>query len=127
MIKKENGITLITLVITIIILIMLAGIAVLNVDVFSQARTAKKSQEIGDCKQELTLILLENQIDNYDKPDKIAIVKTNIMTQINKTEKYDIEDKSPNMYTLELKVTTKDGNYSFKITDKDVIYIQDAE
>ena len=70
---------------------------------------------------------MENQIDNYDKPDKIAIVKTNIMTQINKTEKYDIEDKSPNMYTLELKVTTKDGNYSFKITDKDVIYIQDAE
>ena len=51
--KREHGITLVVLVITIIILLILAGIsiqAITNIGLFDKANEAKKQSEIANIK-----------------------------------------------------------------------------
>lgn len=69
-IKKENGITLISLVVTIIILIVLAGIAI-NITVgdngiFTKAKEAKKQQEIVQITEKLELEKANLKLENYE-------------------------------------------------------------
>ena len=59
--KKENGITLIALVITITILLILAGISIATLTgengLLSKANTAKEEHKIAQYKEELELII----------------------------------------------------------------------
>ena len=65
-IKKENGITLVALVITIIILLLLAGIAIATLGgkngIFAKVKKAKKAQLESEMKEQLIMRLQELQV-----------------------------------------------------------------
>ena len=69
MLKKNNGITLIALVITIIVLLILAGvsIAMLTGDngVLTRASSAKVANKLGEVKDEISLLASETMSDYY--------------------------------------------------------------
>ena len=68
MLKKCNGITLVTLVITIIILLILAGIsisALTNTGIFGKAKEAQKTSENAEKEQNKTLDNYEKELDQY--------------------------------------------------------------
>ena len=69
MLRKENkGITLVALVITIIILLILAGIsisALTNTGIFGKAKEAKQKSANAELDQNTKLDEYENEIDNY--------------------------------------------------------------
>ena len=71
MLKKNNGITLIALVITIIVLLILAGvsIAMLTGDngVLSRASSAKVANKLGEVKDEISLLASEQMTDYYQE------------------------------------------------------------
>ena len=65
-IRSEHGITLVALVITIITLLILAGISIqtlTNQGLFSQADNAKKSTEIANIKEEINLNIYQKQLE----------------------------------------------------------------
>ena len=64
--ETTKGITLVALVITIIILLILAGIsiqALTNQGLFSQADSAKKATEIANIKDQINLDIYEKQLE----------------------------------------------------------------
>ena len=66
--KKNKGITLVALVITIIILLILAGIsisALTNTGIFQKAKDAKQKSADAELDQNTKLDEYENEIDNY--------------------------------------------------------------
>ena len=65
--KRENAITLVALVITIIILLILAGIsisALTNTGIFQKARDAEDKSKLADAKESMTLLLHEWQMEH---------------------------------------------------------------
>ena len=63
---REKGITLVALVITIIVLLILAGIsiqALTNTGLFSQAENAKRESEIANIKEQISLDIYEKQLE----------------------------------------------------------------
>ncbi len=63
---KQNGITLVALVITIIILLILAGISIsslTNQGLFTQAENAKTASEIANIKEQIQLDIYEKQLE----------------------------------------------------------------
>ena len=65
--KKNKGITLVALVITIIILLILAGIsisALTNTGIFQKARDAEDKSKLADAKESMTLLLHEWQMEH---------------------------------------------------------------
>ena len=65
-IKQQNGITLVALVITIIVLLILAGIsiqAITNTGLFAQAENAKRESEIANIKEQIALDIYEKQLE----------------------------------------------------------------
>ena len=68
--KKQTGITLIALVITIIILLILAGIVIFfglgDKGIITKAITAKNDTDEAKIKEEIEMILLQVQIDKQD-------------------------------------------------------------
>ena len=99
MLKNNKGITLIALVITIIVLLILAGvsIAMLTGDngVLSRASSAKVANKLGEVKDEISLIAAEtmteyyqttyvNDIDDSNVEYNPATLDTNILIAINK-------------------------------------------
>ena len=63
---KQNGITLVALVITIIILLILAGISIsslTNQGLFTQAENAKTASEIANIKEQIQLDMYEKQLE----------------------------------------------------------------
>ena len=68
-VQKENGITLIALVITIVVLLILAGVTIAAVGgengILKNAGEAKEESERGDAEDEIKLALNEWQIERY--------------------------------------------------------------
>lgn len=65
--KKNKGITLVALVITIIILLILAGIsisALTNTGIFQKAKDAQTKSDLAEAKEKMTLLLNEWQMDH---------------------------------------------------------------
>ena len=65
--KKNKGITLVALVITIIILLILAGIsisALTNTGIFQKAQDAEGKSKLADAKESMTLLLHEWQVEH---------------------------------------------------------------
>ena len=90
----QKGITLVALVITIIILLILAGIAIqalTNTGLFENANKAKLEAKRGQIKEWLSLNLLEVQSENYNKTDseilEIARKKTEKSEELKKLGK----------------------------------------
>ena len=67
--KREKGITLIALIVTIIVLLILAGVtislAVSNQGIFNKAKTATRSYKNAATEEEESLAVAENEIDKY--------------------------------------------------------------
>ena len=67
--KREKGITLIALIVTIIVLLILAGVtislAVSNQGIFNKAKTATRSYKNAATAEEESLAVAENEIDKY--------------------------------------------------------------
>ena len=70
MLKKENGITLVALVITIIVLLILAGITLALVlgdnGLFGKAKTSSVAMEAATAKEKVQLAIIEVQADIID-------------------------------------------------------------
>ena len=65
--KKNKGITLVALVITIVILLILAGIsisALTNTGIFGKAKDAQTKSALAEAKEKMTLLLNEWQMDH---------------------------------------------------------------
>jgi len=88
--KKNKGITLVALVITIIILLILAGIsisALTNTGIFQKAKDAKQKSADAELDQNTKLDSYEEEISNYLPPDvKQAIKKGKPLSTDKNTE-----------------------------------------
>lgn len=124
--NKEQGITLIALAITIIVLLILAGISITSLisdnGILKQSQTAVKQNKIQEYKQELTLILLEAQLESYASSDYKIALKNYVKTKIIEAGKYNIIDEEEmEDYII---VETKTEGYKYKVTLTEVIYIE---
>ena len=105
LIKEEKGITLVALVVTIVVLIILAGISI-NLamgenGIISKTKQAKEMQEMSDVHDKLELIRGKVALDNetivtWDKY-KAELIKENIITGDNDVE--DIENGKKQIVT----------------------------
>ena len=70
MAKRDKGITLIALVITIIVLLILAGVSVTTLTgengVITQANKAKLTNELAEYKEQYGLYISEKKIENQN-------------------------------------------------------------
>ena len=73
--KKESGITLIALIVTIIILIILAGISIGTITgdngLIKQAQTAKTETERSDIEEKINVIVIDNSKEREMDKDKL--------------------------------------------------------
>ena len=99
--NKNKGITLVALVITIIILLFLAGIsisALTNTGIFGKAKEAKQKSADAELDQNTKLDSYEEEISNYLQPDvKQAIKKGKPLSTDKNTE---IEDEKGNKIVI---------------------------
>ena len=116
--KENKAITLVTLVITIIILLLLAGIAIANLcgenGIFSKVKQAKKAQIESEMKEQLTMGLQELQIEKHGNAT-LDDVTQDWASEIISTE-YNPQLKEDASYNGKLMIMTKD-----KITGKFMI------
>ena len=72
--KNTKGITLVALVITIIILLILAGISIqviTNTGLFEKAKEARKQNEISNIKEQIKLELYAKQAEKSRRNNRI--------------------------------------------------------
>ena len=92
--KKNNGITLVALVITIIILLILAGISIstlTNTGIFQKAKDAKKASENAEKEQNKTLDNYEKELNKYTS---IELTADKTGTVLSETDNIELHDKN---------------------------------
>ena len=109
--KKERGITLIALVVTIIVLIILAGISINlifgNLGIVTKAKEAKTATEIASIKEKIQTEIISKQAENYGN------ISDDTLTKI--LEKYGKLSDEENLKDKIL--TTNKGNHKIKVSD----------
>ena len=94
--KETKGITLIALVITIIVLLILAGVTISTLTgdngILTQATNAKIMTEISQLKEEIDLYVVGEELNNVEGIDRYPIIKEETMESIDK-DKLSIELK----------------------------------
>lgn len=89
--KNKKGITLIALVITLIILLMLAGITVVALSgengLFSKTKQAREKYSIGEAKEKLTTKLMQLQTEVTDEEQRSATIE-DINKLVDENSKY---------------------------------------
>ena len=96
---KDRGITLIALVITIIILLILAGIsisALTNQGLFGKAKEAKEKSEQAEVNQAKTLNEYEDELNKYMPGNRVKKVKDNIGKVLSTTDNIELQDEYGN-------------------------------
>ena len=101
--NKNKGITLIALVITIIILLILAGIsisALTNQGLFKNAKAAQNATEKAEKEQGQRLNEYEDEINKYlnnaNEDEKIGLITDNINKELSKTDNTKLKDEKGN-------------------------------
>ena len=101
--NKNKGITLIALVITIIILLILAGIsisALTNQGLFKNAKAAQNATEKAEEEQGQRLNEYEDEINKYlnnaNEDEKIGLITDNINKELSKTDNTKLKDEKGN-------------------------------
>ena len=101
--NKDKGITLIALVITIIILLILAGIsisALTNQGLFKNAKAAQNATEKAEEEQGQRLNEYEDEINKYlnnaNEDEKIGLITDNINKELSKTDNTKLKDEKGN-------------------------------
>lgn len=119
MLKENKGVTLVALVITIIVLLILAGVTLSMVmgdsGIFSKANKASSETTISSAKDAVRLATLEAVTDQYD--DNGAITTTNEITSENVVTK--VGDKLQDGYTIDgtaIKQSGKDTGVTVTFT-----------
>lgn len=111
-IKKEKGITLIALVITIIVLLILAGVTIATLTgdngILTRAAEASFRQEMSEIRDKIDLYTIENQI-NADKELSFKEIK--------------IEDTKSWRDTLKQEIVLW-GNYNVDVNEVTTAYIK---
>ena len=125
--KSNKGITLVALVITIVILLILAGISIstlTNTGIFEKAKDAKKASENAELEQNKVLDEYEKELDKY-MPQELTDDKINKV--LNMTENTFLKDANGNIFTLPagFKVVVNDDTGNAKTVDKGIV-IEDA-
>ena len=118
--KSQKGITLVALVITIVILLLLAGITIStlsgNNGLFSKVKQAKEKYLISDAKEKLITKLMKLQIEVTDEEQRSATID-DINKMVDKNSKYydveieSVKDKKENKIV-------KISGYYFEVDDK---------
>ncbi len=127
--KKENkGITLIALVITIIVLLILAGIsiqAITNTQLFEKSKIAKEEDKKAQIKEYLNLKLVGEQTSSYDKEKTVIIENTRKEVKEEELKKYgkDIEIKNIEKNNEEVYFYVIIDNEAYKVSLKGAEYI----
>ena len=105
--NKNKGITLIALVITIIILLILAGIsisALTNQGLFKNAKTARNATEKAEEEQGQRLNEYEDEINKYlnnaNEDEKIGLITDNINKELSKTDNTKLKDEKGNRIVM---------------------------
>ena len=116
--RKEKGITLIALVITIIVLLILAGVSIAMLTgengILTQAQNAKEKTELSSEKEGIELAVQSSMIK---KPNTLEITKSNLDEEI---KEYLGNNK-------EFKTTdNKDGSFLVNLKNPDRIYYVDS-
>lgn len=118
-IKNQKGITLVALVVTIIILILLAGVSINLVlgdkGIFNKAKQATEKYEIAQERESLEVEIADIYTEIIENENKIATLQ-DLYLKLNK-DKYEIElDDEKNPTIASIKVIK--GKYSFKVNSK---------
>ena len=126
---SNTAITLVALVITIIVLLILAGVTLNMVigenGIFGKANNAKNKTEIAQYEEELRMCVLEIQTDEATKGTTFGIdtIRNNLVQKVNELQN-----------TNDIEITTEEGNaiiegiykeYEFTIDEKYVAHIGD--
>lgn len=96
-IKKEKGITLVALIVTIVILLILAGISIstlTNTGIFGKAKEAQKVSEKTEKEQKNILSEYEDEIYNNTSTSNVEKVSDS------KPGELEIDESNPNEYTI---------------------------
>ena len=127
--KKDQGITLIALIITIIVLLLLAGV-VLNMiigenGILTKANNSKNKTEISQYQEELNISMLETQTEYAKEGKKLELknIKESNFKEIVKRNWNTEEIEFPTSES-ETELTGKYKGYNFKINDKLQITIE---
>ena len=125
--KKERGITLIALVVTIIVLIILAGVSINllfgNFGVVTKAKEAKNKMEAAQYEEELKMCVLELQADAVTNGTEFSMetIRKNLVEKVKKVENTtDIEFPTKESAT---KSEGKYKGYEFYIDEKYVVHV----
>lgn len=121
--KKEKAITLVSLVITIVILLILAGISIstlTNTGIFEKAKEAKKASENAEKEQNKLLEQYREQLNKY-MPEELTDDKINKV--LSQTENTFLKDTNGNSFTLPagFKVVVNDDTNNAKTVDKGIV------
>ena len=125
--EKCKGITLVALVITIVILIILAGISIstlTNTGIFQKAKDAKSASEKAEKEQRQTLSEYERELNKYTAQE---LTDDKINKVLSETENIVLKDANGNIFTLPagFKVVVNDDTGNAKTVDKGIV-IEDA-
>ena len=125
--EKDKGITLVALVVTIVILLILAGIsisALTNMGIFQKAKDAKKASENAEKEQKQTLSEYEKELNKYTAQE---LTDDKINKVLSETENIVLKDANGNIFTLPagFKVVVNDDTGNAKTVDKGIV-IEDA-
>ena len=121
--KSKSGITLVALVVTIIILLILAGIsisALTNTGIFEKTQEAKEKSKNAEQEQGQALVEYERELNKYIA-QKLTDDKINIV--LSKTENTILEDSNGNIFTLpaNFKIVVNTDTNNAKTIDKGIV------
>ena len=125
--RENKGITLVALVVTIVILLILAGISIstlTNTGIFQKAKDAKGGSENAEKEQKQTLSEYEKELNKYTAQE---LTDDKINKVLSETENIVLKDANGNIFTLPagFKVVVNDDTGNAKTVDKGIV-IEDA-
>ena len=117
--KSRNGITLVALVVTIIVLIILAGISISLVlgdnGIITKAKDAKTETERGEVYEQISLATASGEMEYYSNgTDRITAYKNALLNGVDGIDRDNLTDNGSSLITGT--VTTKSGKqYDFSV------------
>ena len=126
--KSKNGITLVALVVTIIILLILTGITISSLTktgIFQKANDAKQKSEKAEENQTKTLNEYENELDKYisGNNSKVKLVSDNIGKVLSTTDNTELQDAYGNKIVVPagFKIVSDSTTSNAQTVDKGIV------
>ena len=119
--KKQNGITLISLIVTIIVILILSGVSInfiLGEDsVIGNALTSKEQQKISEITNSLELEKSSIRLSKLNLGLSIDEYLTNVVNDL--SDKYSIEEETNTPESPKIRYITVDNTYRYMLEEKD--------